>query len=127
VAELRGTEQVRLVLLSHGPPVHPLNATPVLGLALSTTVVPVGKSNEHVDPAPQLIPAGDDVTVPLPGSPSTETVSWVVVTAVNVAVTLLAASIVTTQLPVPVQAPLQPVNALPVLAVAVSVTLVPDA
>ena len=44
---------------------------------------------------------------------------------VKVAVTLLAALILTTQLPVPVQAPLQPVKVEPVVGVAVRVTLVP--
>ena len=45
--------------------------------------------------------------------------------SVNVAVTLLAAVMLTVQLPVPVQAPLQPVKVLPVTGVAVSVTLAP--
>jgi hypothetical protein len=125
---LRGTEQVGLVLLLHGPPAHPPNTAPGPGVALSVTVVPAAKSEKHVDPAPQLIPDGDDVTVPLPGSPKTETVSRTAGSAVNVAVTLFAASIVTTQLPVAlVHAPLHPVNVLPVLAVAVSVTFVPEA
>jgi hypothetical protein len=43
----------------------------------------------------------------------------------NVAVTLSAALIVTTQLPVPLHAPLQPANVLPKLADCVSVTCVP--
>ena len=43
----------------------------------------------------------------------------------NVAVTLRAALIVTTQLPVPVHAPLQPAKLLPEFDVAVSVTSVP--
>ncbi len=43
----------------------------------------------------------------------------------NVAVTLLAASIVTTQSVVPLQAPPQPVKVEPVFAVAVNVTTVP--
>ncbi len=42
------------------------------------------------------------------------------------AVTLRAAVMVTTQLPVPVQAPLQPVKVEPVAAAAVRVTLVPQ-
>ena len=44
----------------------------------------------------------------------------------NVAVTLSAALIVTTQLPVPVQAPLHPPNVLPLPAVPVSVTVLPS-
>jgi len=43
----------------------------------------------------------------------------------NVAVTERAWLIVTVQVPVPVQAPLQPENADPLAAVAVSVTIVP--
>ena len=44
---------------------------------------------------------------------------------VNVAVTALAASIVTTHVPVPVQAPLQPVNVELTSAAAVKVTTTP--
>ena len=43
----------------------------------------------------------------------------------NAALTDLAALMLTTQLPVPVHAPLQPVNVEPAAAVAVSVTDVP--
>jgi hypothetical protein len=43
----------------------------------------------------------------------------------NVAVADFAASMVTAQLPVPLHAPLQPVNVEPAAAVAVSVTEVP--
>ena len=43
----------------------------------------------------------------------------------KVAVTLFAASIVTWQVPVPAQAPLQPAKTLPVAGVAVRVTTVP--
>ena len=71
--------------------------------------------------APQLIPAGVLVTVP---EPDVVTVS-AYVTTVNVAVTARAWSIVTVQAPVPVQAPLQPVNAWPVVGDAVSVTDAP--
>jgi len=46
---------------------------------------------------------------------------------VNVAVTLLAWDMVVIQVPVPVQAPVQPVNVEFVLGVAERVTLVPDA
>jgi hypothetical protein len=58
--------------------------------------------------APQVIPAGLLVTVPVP-VPLFATVRvkfW----SVKVAVTLLAASMVTAHAPVPEHAPLQPVN-----------------
>ena len=45
--------------------------------------------------------------------------------SMNVAITLLAASIVTSQLAVPLQAPLQSVKLEPVSAVAIKVTTVP--
>ncbi len=69
------------------------------------------------------MPAGLLVTVPLP-VPASVTVRANCV-AVNVAVTLCAWLIVTWQLPVPVQAPLQPANVEPLAGVAVSVTRVP--
>jgi hypothetical protein len=70
-----------------------------------------------------VIPAGFDVTVPLP-VPAMPTVSvyWL---SVKVAVTRLAAVIETAQVPVPLQPPPDhPANVEPVLALAVRVTLV---
>ena len=70
---------------------------------------------------PQLIPVGLLVTVPVP-VPVFDTVRAYVF-SVNVAVTDLAALIVTTHVPVPVHpAPLQPVKVEPVAGVAVRVT-----
>ena len=66
------------------------------------------------------MPDGELVTVP---SPVLETVR-VEVLSVNVAVTDLAAVMVTWQAPVPEQAPLHPVKVEPVEAVAVRVTTV---
>lgn len=57
--------------------------------------------------------------------PASVTVNPKVVAVLNVAVTLSAALIVTTQLPVPVQAPLQPAKVLPLLGVSLKVTLAP--
>jgi hypothetical protein len=129
VAAFSVTVHVELVLPAHAPPDHWKN-TPIGDAAAdSVTLDPVGKSNTQVAPDAQEIPAGADVTVPVPGSPATLTVSWVVGggggVGVNVAVTLCAALMVTAHAPVPVQAPDQPVNVLPDAGVAVSVTTVP--
>ena len=70
------------------------------------------------------MPVGAEVTVPVP-VPALTTVR-VRVICVKVAVTVLAALITTGQVPVPVQAPLQPEKVAPPLCgVAVSVTEVP--
>src|SRR3954467_13589438 len=71
------------------------------------------------------MPAGELVTAPVP-VPVRVTVSVRCGTAANVAVTVLAASIVPRQAPVPLHAPPQPVNAEPAAALAVSVTGVPS-
>src|SRR5215468_5900140 len=70
------------------------------------------------------MPDGDEVTVPLP-VPARVTPSAKVDAVLNVAVTARAADIVTVQVPVPEQAPLQPVNDEPLAADAVSVTEAP--
>ena len=71
------------------------------------------------------MPAGSLITVPDP-VPLLLTLNWYWF-KVKVAVTDLAALIVTTQVPVPVQpSPLQPVNVEPVAVVAVRVTTVPE-
>ena len=117
-----------LIVRVHAPvPVHapdqPANVEDASGVAVSVTRVP--DENELLQAAPQKIASGDEVTVPLP-APARFTVS-VYVTSVNVAVTFLAASIVTTQAPVPVHAPLQPANDELASGVALSVTSVPSA
>jgi len=74
--------------------------------------------------APQLIPAGLEVTVPLP-VPVLLTVRGKVC-LLNVAVTVVDAFMVTAQVPVPEQPPpLQPVKVDPPAAAAVRVTTVP--
>ena len=45
-------------------PDQPANFEPVAGVAVSVTCVPLPKLSVHV--APQLIPAGELVTVPVP-------------------------------------------------------------
>src|SRR3989454_6605042 len=95
---------------------------PAAGVAVSVTGVRLGKLAEQV--APQLMPAGELVTVPLP-VPALLTVSAKVGRA-KVAVTVVAALRVTVQAPVPEQPPpAQPVKVEPAAAVAVSVTAVP--
>ena len=71
--------------------------------------------------APQLIPAGALMTVPLPALLTVSAKVWVV----KVAVTVVAALMLTVQVPVPVHAPLQPLKVEPAAGVAVSVTTVP--
>src|SRR5207253_10350120 len=74
--------------------------------------------------APQVIPAGELVTVPVP-VPAVLTVS-AKVGRVKVAVTVVAAETVTVQAPVPEQPPpVQPVKVEPAAGVAVNVTAVP--
>jgi hypothetical protein len=119
VAALRVT--VQAAVPEQPPPLQPLKVEPVAGVAVSVTAVPLAKPAEHV--VPQVIPAGLLVTVPAP-APAGETVS--VKVGAKVAVTVVAAEIVTVQDPVPEQPPpLQPVKAEPALGVAVSVTAVP--
>jgi hypothetical protein len=67
------------------------------------------------------------VTVGLPGSPSEPEGGGVVWLVANVAVTVVAPLTVTVQVPVPLQAPLQPVKTEPEAALAVSVIGVPTA
>jgi hypothetical protein len=45
-------------------PLQPVKVEPEAGVAVSVTLVPLSKSALHV--VPQLIPLGNEVTVPLP-------------------------------------------------------------
>src|SRR5436190_5973660 len=103
-------------------PLQPLrNTEPNCGETVSVTVVPLTYGSEQS--APQLIPPGLDVTVPLP-RPLLFTVS--VNSSLNVAVTVRAALIVTVQdAPAAESQPLHPLNLEPDAATAVSVTVVP--
>src|SRR5437016_1732301 len=104
------------------PPLQPVKVEPATGVAVNVTAVPLAKLAEQV--APQLIPTGALVTVPLP-VPALLTLS-VNVWSVNVVVTVVAAESVTVQAPVPEQPPpLQPVKVEPAAGVAVNVTAVP--
>jgi hypothetical protein len=103
-------------------PLQPMKVEPVAAAALRVTWVL--KLNELVQVAPQLMPAGVLVTVPVP-VPVLFTVRLKVWTA-KAAVTVVLAVIVTAQVvAVPVQAPPQPVKVEPVAGVAVKVTGVP--
>jgi len=102
----------------HPAPLQLPNTDPLAGVAVNVTDVPLANDALHV--APQLIPAGLLVTVPLP-LPALVTLR--VYNCVKLAFTACAAFIVTKQLPVPLHpAPLQPLNTDPLAGVAVSVT-----
>jgi phage tail protein X len=127
-ANVAVTELAAFIVTVHVPvpvqaPLQPVKVAPAAGVAVSVTAVPLLKDAEQV--VPQLMPAGALVTVPDP-APARLTVRAKDCKA-NVAVTELAAFIVTVQAPVPVQAPLQPVKVAPAAGVAVSVTAVPAA
>ena len=120
VSAVRVTTQVPVP--EQPPPLQPVKVEPAAGVAVSVTVVPLAKVEEQV--APQVMPAGELETEPVP-VPALLTVS-VRGMRVNVAVTDVAAVRVTTQVPVPLQPPPdQPVKLEPVSGVAVSVTAVP--
>jgi hypothetical protein len=113
-------DTVQVPVPAHAP-VQPMNVECRAGVGVSVTDVPSSNCALHV--LPQLIPAGELVTVPLPAPARvTDTWCWIVV---NVAVTDFAASIVTEQLPVPVHAPSHPAKAECVAGLGVSVTTVP--
>jgi hypothetical protein len=122
LAALIVTVQVSPLLESQ--PAQLPKSEPDIGEAVNVTGVPLVKLALHV--APQSMPAGLLLTVPLP-APVFATVNAKVVggARLNVAVALFAASIVTTQVSMPVQAPLHPANVEPVAGTAVSITWVP--
>ncbi|CAK0767986.1 conserved hypothetical protein [Gammaproteobacteria bacterium] len=104
-------------------PLQPAKLLPASMMALNVTEAPLVKLAEQIEP--QLIPEGELVTVPAP-VPDLPTVRMgVTVLRLKVAVTLLAADMVTVQLPVPVQSPLQPAKLLPASVIAVNVTEAP--
>jgi hypothetical protein len=120
VAALTATVQVPAPV--QPPPLQPVNVEPAEGAAVKVITVPLVKAWEQ--DAPQEMPAGELVTAPEP-FPDFVTVS-VKDDCMKVAVTEVAAFIVTVQEPVPVQPPpLQPVNVDPAAAAAVRVTDVP--
>lgn len=107
------------------------NVLPAGGVAVSVTAVPVATVAEHV--VPQLMPPTSLVTTPgllvltlnwkpdvVPPPPPPPAGS-----RLKVAPTVLEPFTVTKQAAVPVQAPVQPTNTLPLLALAVSVVAAP--
>jgi hypothetical protein len=106
-------------------PLQPANVEPLAAAAVSVTEVPLANVALHA--VPQLMPVGEDVTVPAP-VPALVTVAAKLLTVpLNVAVTLRAAVIDVVQVPAPVHAPLQPAKVEPLAVTAVSVTDVPVA
>src|SRR2546428_11767983 len=105
----------------HPAPLQLPNTDPLAGTAVKVTCVPLANAALHI--APQLIPAGLLVTVPLP-LPVFVTVRMY--NCVKLAFTDLAALMVTVQAaPETVSHPLQPVKMEPRAGVAVRVTAVP--
>ena len=102
-------------------PLKPLNVDPLIGVAVSVTVVPVAKSAAHVPG--QEIPLGLLVTVPVPFPPRVTVSRSVEIGTIKRAVTM--ALFVTLQGPVPEHAPLQPANAEPGAAAAFNDTVIP--
>ena len=120
---MRAADIVTLPSLQSASPVQPANAEPAAGVAVRATESPAAK--EVLQVAPQLIPAGLLVTVPLP-VPAFEIVNVLGGAALNVAVQLRAADIVT--LPsLQSASPVQPANVDPETGVAVNVTTCPVA
>jgi hypothetical protein len=122
------TDCAEFIVTLHAPvplqaPPQPAKVEPESGVAARLTTVPLAKLAEQV--VPQEIPEGVLVTVPAP-FPLLDTVRVKVpALAVKLAPTDFAASMVTLQAPVPVQAPLHPANVEPESGVAVRFTTVP--
>src|SRR6267143_1378643 len=127
VAKVAVTEVAALIVTVHVPvpvqaPLQPVKVEPAAGAAVRVTTVPVVKEVEQV--APQEIPTGALVTVPVP-APDLVTVS-AKDDCMKVAVTEVAAVIVAVQVPMPVQPPPpQPVKVEPAAGAAVKVTAAP--
>ena len=106
------------------PPLHPTKALPAEGLAVSVAMVPGVSDSLQVLPQLSNPPVRLTVPVPVPIL-ATESTPWGV--GMNVAVTFLAALMVTVQDPVPEQSPPHPEKVYPVPTTADSVTTVPAA
>ena len=105
-------------------PLQPENALPAAGAAVSVTRVPLANVWLHPVEPEQLIPAGLEVTVPLP--PTVTCSESFCTAAAKVAPTLWGAFIVTAQVEaLPEQAPVHPTKILPDAGAADNVTAVP--
>jgi len=116
---------VHVEVPEHSDPLQPANDEPVVGFAVSVTDDPFFKIAEQSEP--QLMPAGDEVTVPepVPDFESAKLKRTGGGTTANSAATARGALIVTAHVDVPEHPdPLQPVNDEPSAGDAVSVTLV---
>jgi hypothetical protein len=108
----------------HPPPDQPEKSEEEAAAAVSVMLVPC--ANDDAQVAPQLIPDGAEVTMPVP-APAGVTVN-VCGPMKNVAVTVVSAFNTTVHVPVPLHPPPdQPENTEPAAAAAVNVTLVPCA
>lgn len=109
----------------HIAELHPAKADPDAAVAVRVTVVPGLKPAEQV--LPQVMPTGELDTLPAPLPDGLiVTVYWGGGAGPYVAVTAWLELMARTQLPVPEQAPLQPVNTEPDAGVATRLTDVPD-
>ena len=107
------------------PPDQPVKLEPDAGAAVSVTFVPAATLAEHVPG--QLMPLPVTLPDPLPARATVRVTGGGGIVA-NVAVTDLAALILTVHLPVALQPPPdQPLNVEPDFGTAVNVTFVPDA
>src|SRR5215467_14157109 len=93
--------------LTESQPLQETGLVPALELPVRVTRVPSSYSAEHSEP--QLMPAGELVTVPEP-DPCFLTFSRYLGISMKVALTVFASDIVTLHSPVPEQAPDQPEN-----------------
>ena len=127
VAVLVPASIVQLLVPLQAPP-QPAKVLPLEAVAVSVTALVLGKLTDALRQyAVQLKPLGLLVTLPVPAPDLVSVTRRVVAAAVKLAVTLRALSMLTVQLLVPVQAPLQPVKLLPDVGCAVKVTDVPAA
>jgi len=120
------SDSVHVPVPLHGP-VQPAKRELSSGFAVSVTDVPLRNFALHI--SPQLMPAGVLVTAPVP-LPEAVTVSATVAggggaDAMTVAVTDVSFASDSVQVPVPEQAPDQPVNSESESGFAVSVTVAP--